>query len=326
MNFNQFIQQANQFGKQHIPFFFLIDFEQQKPILCPIESAVENGIFFDFQGLKNFHTDSKVFTDKMTLQSFPISFNEYQQGFKLVKQQLQKGNSYLLNLTYPTEIKINGNLEQLFYLTQAPYKLWLKDQFLCFSPEPFIKIENNQIFTYPMKGTINASIKNAKEKLLNNPKEQKEHYTIVDLMRNDLAIVAQNIQVKKFRYIDKIQTNRSSILQTSSEIVGDLLINWQENIGTILSKLLPAGSISGAPKQKTVEIIQQAEKQNRGYYTGIFGIFNGNTLRSAVAIRFIEQQKDKLYFHSGGGITSQSNAEDEYQELLEKVYLPISEI
>ena len=174
-----------------------------------------------------------------------------------------------------------------------------------------------------MKGTIDASQPNAKANLLKDEKEQREHYTIVDLMRNDLAMVAQNIKVSRFRYIDSIYTEQGEILQTSSEIYGELEDNWQNKIGSILATLFPAGSISGAPKEKTVSIIQQAEKQERGYYTGIFGIFDGENLNSAVAIRFIEQRGDKFYFRSGGGITIQSQLEDEYQELIAKVYLPI---
>ena len=113
-----------------------------------------------------------------------------------------------------------------------------------------------------MKGTINATLPDAENQLLTNEKEQREHYTIVDLMRNDLSMVAKNIQVKKFRYIDRIKTQKGEILQTSSEIYGKLNENWQNQIGDILEKLLPAGSISGAPKEKTTQIIQQAEKQN----------------------------------------------------------------
>ena len=84
--------------------------------------------------------------------------------------------------------------------------------------------------------------------------------------------------MKKFRYIDRIKTQKGEILQTSSEIYGKLNENWQNQIGDILEKLLPAGSISGA-QRKTTQIIQQAEKQKRGYYTGIFGIFDGKTLQ-----------------------------------------------
>lgn len=142
-------------------------------------------------------------------------------------------------------------------------------------------------------------------------------------MRNDLATVAKNIEVRRFRYVDRIETEKGAILQTSSEIVGELAENWQEKIGNILAKLLPAGSISGAPKEKTVEIIQQAEKKERGYYTGIFGIFDGENIDSAVAIRFIEQCGEKMLFRSGGGITRQSQLEQEYAELLQKVYIPL---
>ena len=86
--------------------------------------------------------------------------------------------------------------------------------------------------------------------------------------------------------------------------------------------MLPAGSISGAPKEKTVEIIQEVEGQPRGYYTGVFGIFDGASLDTAVMIRFIEQSDGEMFFRSGGGITTLSCADDEYQELLEKIYVP----
>ncbi|WP_115073633.1 aminodeoxychorismate synthase component I [Canicola haemoglobinophilus] len=325
--FLDFIQQANHFGQHKEPFFFLIDFEQQKPIILPIEQAEKEQIFFAIsqpQGTKsNVNWSVNLPTENCHFSSEPMKFEDYQRGFNLVKDELQKGNSYLLNLTYPSKIQTNYNLMQLFQQTKASYKLLFKDEFVCFSPEPFIQIYENKIYTYPMKGTIDANIENAEQTLLNSQKELREHYTIVDLMRNDLAIVAKNIEVKRFRYVEKIHTEKGAILQTSSEICGELAENWQSNIGDILAALLPAGSISGAPKEKTVEIIQQAEQQPRGYYTGIFGLFNGDTLQSAVAIRFIEQQGEQYYFRSGGGITIQSDVQDEYDELCAKVYLPL---
>ncbi|OOF58746.1 aminodeoxychorismate synthase component I [Rodentibacter myodis] len=318
-----FIQQANHYGKERTPFFFLIDFEQKKPLILPLENTASQGIFFNFLGKTNVEEQKSFLPKPLHINKKPISLSDYQQGFEIVRQALQQGNSYLLNLTYPTEISGNFTPEQLFYQTNAPYKLWLKDQFVCFSPECFVNIHDNKITTYPMKGTINAQLPNAEEQLLNDEKEQREHYTIVDLMRNDLAMVAKNIQVTRFRYVDHIQTQKGEILQTSSEICGEAEENWQEKVGTLLATLLPAGSISGAPKEKTVQIIQSAEKQPRGYYTGVFGLFDGKNLQSAVAIRFISQCGDKFYFHSGGGITIHSKLEEEYQELLEKVYLPI---
>jgi para-aminobenzoate synthetase component 1 len=179
------------------------------------------------------------------------------------------------------------------------------------------------ISSYPMKGTIDTSIKDAEEIILNNKKELAEHTTIVDLIRNDLSIVAKKVRVEKFRYVEKIRTNNKDLLQVSSKIAGELNSDYRQRIGDIVFSLLPAGSISGAPKKKTVEIIEEVEAYDRGYYTGIFGSFNGNNLDSGVTIRFIENQDGIFIFKSGGGITAFSNAESEYQELIDKVYVPI---
>ena len=96
-----------------------------------------------------------------------------------------------------------------------------------------------------------------------------------------------------------------------------------QHLGEILFKLLPAGSITGAPKKKTMEIIAEAEGYDRGFYTGVMGYFDGKQLDSAVMIRFLEQTQQGLLFKSGGGITSQSVAENEYEELKQKIYVPI---
>ncbi|MDP8099271.1 aminodeoxychorismate synthase component I [Pasteurella atlantica] len=320
-----FIQIANQLGKQKVPFLFIIDFEQQKPLIVPITEVNTSGMMFEFF-CKNNLNKKPIITKPFEFSFIPMEYAKYKKGFELVKNHIQAGNSYLLNLTYPTQINTNYNLEELFFSAKAKYKLLLKEQFVCFSPETFVRIENNKIYSYPMKGTINANLPNAKHTLLNCKKEIAEHNTIVDLIRNDLSIVAKNIEVTKYRYLEKLNTYKGAIYQTSSEICGELSTNWQNEIGTILAKLLPAGSVSGAPKEKTVQIIQQAEKQSRGYYTGVFGYFDGEYLDSAVAIRYIEKQGTKLIFRSGGGITSQSNIDDEYNEILEKVYVPIPSI
>lgn len=319
-----FIDRANCFGQSREPFFFLIDFEQQKPLIVPLKNAAASGLLFEFFCKKNVEPQSN--RQPFEFKATPIDFAEYQTAFELVKQHIQAGNSYLLNLSCPTEIDTNYSLEQLFFASQAKYKLWLKGHFVCFSPECFVRIQQNKIYSYPMKGTINADIPNAQEILLNSEKEFTEHNTIVDLIRNDLALVAHHIQVSKYRYLEKVETHRGAIFQTSSEICGQLEENWQDNIGTILAKLLPAGSISGAPKVKTVDIIREAEQRSRGYYTGIFGYFDGESLESAVAIRYIEQQGEKLFFRSGGGITALSDVQAEYHEILEKVYVPLSPV
>jgi len=91
-----------------------------------------------------------------------------------------------------------------------------------------------------------------------------------------------------------------------------------------LFAFLPAGSITGAPKQETVNIIKEAEKYHRGYYSGIFGYFDGDNVDSCVMIRFLEKQDNKLCFKSGGGITFQSDCRKEYRELIQKIYVPVN--
>ncbi len=147
--------------------------------------------------------------------------------------------------------------------------------------------------------------------------------TIVDLIRNDLSEVAKNVNVNRFRYIDRINTNHKDLLQVSSEIAGDLSSDYVSHLGSILISLLPAGSISGAPKKKTIQIIREAEQEKRGFYTGVFGYFDGKNLDSSVIIRFIEQEDGHFYYRSGGGITAQSEVEKEYQEVIDKIYVPI---
>jgi para-aminobenzoate synthetase component 1 len=174
-----------------------------------------------------------------------------------------------------------------------------------------------------MKGTIDASLPNAEERVLSDPKELSEHVTIVDLIRNDLSAVATNVKVNRFRYLEKIRTNQKDLLQVSSEIVGDLPDDYGSHMGSMLMALLPAGSVSGAPKKKTLQIIREAEKERRGYYTGVFGYFDGQNLDSAVMIRFIEQVDGNFCYRSGGGITIHSEVEKEYQEAIDKIYVPV---
>ena len=109
----------------------------------------------------------------------------------------------------------------------------------------------------------------------------------------------------------------------SSEISGNLKEEFQGKIGSLMKKLLPAGSILGAPKPKTLEIILEAEDYERGFYSGVCGWFDGKNLDSCVMIRFIEKENNELYFKSGGGITHLSRLEDEYQEMKNKIYVPI---
>jgi len=173
-----------------------------------------------------------------------------------------------------------------------------------------------------MKGTLDAALPNAEERLLNDPKETAEHCTVVDLLRNDLSMVAADVRVERFRYIDRIVSRQRELLQVSSEVRGRLAPDWQKRLGDILFRMLPAGSVSGAPKRSTLELLHRTEGEPRGFYTGVFGYFDGSVFDSAVLIRFIEESDGQLFFRSGGGITLDSDPEREYAETLEKIYLP----
>jgi para-aminobenzoate synthetase component 1 len=99
--------------------------------------------------------------------------------------------------------------------------------------------------------------------------------------------------------------------------------DWHGRVGDILFRLLPAGSICGAPKAATLKLIADAEQSPRGWYTGVWGYYDGRSISTAVMIRCLARRDGRTYFHSGGGITVNSLAEDEYNEVLQKIYLPI---
>lgn len=259
---------------------------------------------------------------KISIIPTPEPYERYKKRFDIVMDGLMRGDSFLTNLTVRTPIETSLSLLDIFNLSTAPYCLYYPGKFVCFSPEIFVRISNGIISTNPMKGTIDAKIPNAAEIILGNEKETREHNTVVDLLRNDLGIVATDIQIDKFRYIDRICTRERDILQISSKISGQLPNDYLNRLGDILFALLPAGSICGAPKTSTVKMIKQAEVIPRGYYTGIFGYFDGLSLDSAVMIRFIEEQNGLKYFRSGGGITVLSEPQAEYNEVMEKIYLP----
>ena len=320
-----------------------------------------------------------------TWQIEPPLYEDYERSFNIVKCNIMAGNSYLTNLTCRVLVSCNLSLEEIFHRAKGKYKLLLRRKrtqaeekdhlkeeaqnkahlkeenieenltpFVCFSPETFVRIKGGRIYSYPMKGTLDASLPNAEKQLMEDQKEAAEHATIVDLIRNDLSRVAENVRVDKYRYIDILHTNKGDILQTSSEISGRLPEDYPHHLGEILDAQLPAGSITGAPKDKTMQIIQEAEDYDRGFYTGIMGIYDHGELNSAVMIRFIEEETSpvdfetdgeknfkasegkgdeasegkrdeasrKLYFKAGGGITSKSDCRKEYEEVIQKIYLP----
>lgn len=319
---HQKFMEMDELSLQKVPYFFVIDFLSENVEIYQEKDIEKSGLLIDFQTFSNTKKEQKL-DKKIEWKSFPETLESFKAGFDKVQKNIRLGNSYLVNYTRKTEIETNLTLEEIFYHSEAKYKVFYKDFFVFFSPETFVKIIDGKILTYPMKGTIDASIENAAEILKNDPKEKAEHYTVVDLLRNDLSMVADDVRVNQFQHIDFLKTRQKDLYAMSSEISGKLKPEFDGKMGSIMQKLLPAGSILGAPKSKTLEIILDAEGYNRGYYTGVCGWFDGKNVDSCVMIRFIEKEGDKLYFKSGGGITHMSKSEDEYQEMKNKIYVPI---
>lgn len=390
----EIIDKINQLASQDEPFLFVINYQGDKAFIRLLSDINPEECLFDFEGRGNLshawketwkegtwkeETWKKKISEEeiseTTWQIEPPLYEDYERSFNIVKSNIMAGNSYLTNLTCRVPVSCNLSLEEIFHRAKGKYKLLLRRKrtqaedkahlkeenieenltpFVCFSPETFVRIKGGRIYSYPMKGTLDASLPDAEKQLMEDRKEAAEHATIVDLIRNDLSRVAEDVRVDKYRYIDVLHTNKGNILQTSSEISGRLPEDYPHHLGEILDAQLPAGSITGAPKDKTMQIIQEAEGYDRGFYTGIMGIYNQGELNSAVMIRFIEEETSpvdfetdgeknfkasegkgdeasegkrdeasrKLYFKAGGGITSKSDCRKEYEEVIQKIYLP----
>jgi para-aminobenzoate synthetase component 1 len=310
----------NALGRARTPFLFIISYDKTRIYARPLD-APDDGILYKLEDWRN--TPIRRRSHDYVFRKHPAPFSTYAAKFAAAIEQIRAGNTYLLNLTCATPIETDLTLREIFDYSRAKFKLYVPGQFVCFSPERFIEIEGNTIATFPMKGTIDAHLPNAHETILNDPKERAEHTMIVDLMRNDLGIIGTHVRVDRFRYIEQIRAGEKDLLQVSSRIHATLPEDWRDHIGTLLAHLTPAGSISGTPKRSTVEILREIEGYDRGFYTGIFGLFDGKSLRSGVLIRFVEQTDTGLLYKSGGGITLDSDPRSEYEELVDKIYLSV---
>jgi para-aminobenzoate synthetase component 1 len=317
------IQQINSLAETHTPFLLIVDFEIQNPLIFRMEE-LPHDIRFTTPAYRTPEDSHVTLPGPVEFRPEPVEFRRYAEAFRIVMDNARAGKTYLTNLTFPSKLTTNLSLQQIYQFSRARYKLLYKNEFVFFSPETFVRINQGKIYSFPMKGTIDAALPGAKDLLLNDEKEMAEHVTIVDLIRNDLSIHADNVRVEKFRYVDTLATNRKELLQVSSVISGSLPDNYHSILGEIIFSMLPAGSVSGAPKEETLRIIRESEGSPRGYYTGIMGYFNGQEFDSTVMIRFIEQREEGMIYRSGGGITFMSDPEKEYQELIDKVYVPFT--
>ncbi|MND49652.1 Aminodeoxychorismate synthase component 1 [compost metagenome] len=257
------------------------------------------------------------------------SKEQYFKAFHKIQEYIKAGDCYQINLTQEFKANFTGSLlnkaEDLWNLTNAPYAGYLKlDQFelLSCSPELFIEFnQNKQIKTRPIKGTMPRyeDIEKdfiSKQTLKNSQKDQAENVMIVDLLRNDLSIYANTGSVKTTQLFEIESFNQ--VHHMVSEIVATLKDDI--NPMQMLLSALPGGSITGAPKIRAMQIIEELEEEARGAYCGTLGYFNfDGTGRWNILIRSFQQYQNQLSLWAGGGITIASNAEAEYQESLDKI-------
>ena len=194
MSISDFVTEMNRLGREKVPFLFLVDFEMEKPLLVRLAEVADDKILFDVNGIKNYDEILDA-GGTAIVEKKPEPWISYKRKFDNVFRRLEYGDSFLTNLTIRTEIVINRSLRDIFFQSSAKYKLLFGDEFLVFSPETFIQIKEGRIFSFPMKGTIDAAIHGAEEKILNDMKETSEHVTIVDLIRNDISQIATDVQV-----------------------------------------------------------------------------------------------------------------------------------
>jgi len=261
-----------------------------------------------------------------------FSDESYKSTINLLKKMIMAGDFFQANLTrkffgkFQKKVSQNENFELFLELTEhspANYSAFIRfnDNFIISSsPELFLKSLNGKIISCPIKGTIKRG-KNPKEDrenkkyLQNSLKEKSENLMIVDLVRNDLSRVCEpsTIKVKKLFNIATYKT----IYHLSSEIHGKIAKEF--SIFDAIQACFPAGSMTGAPKIKSMEVLSGFEKINRGIYSGAIGYLKSNNeLNLAVVIRTLIINKDRFEFQVGGAITFDSDAEAELEETYSK--------
>ena len=316
-------------GAGRKPFVFMSDaWATDRFIVLSPPEAQQTGLYWDFEGRGSLGVQRSSPKAPVYFRVKPVAFKVYRKAFGQVRRAQLAGDTWLANLTFPSDVETSLSLSVLARCARAPFRVYVRGCFTVFSPERFVRIGRDGVISaFPMKGTRLAG-EGAGLAIMEDEKEMAEHTTIVDLIRNDLGMVARRVDVPRFRFITGVETGGRNLLQVSSEVRGELGRGWRGGLGDLLMRLLPAGSVTGAPKGRTCEILRAVEGYERGWYTGVFGFFDGEVLDSCVMIRFVEisdGMRDRMIYKSGGGITIYSDVEQEYRELKDKVYVPFAD-
>lgn len=270
-------------------------------------------------------------TPKISSFNSNFSDNSYLAAICKIKKQIAAGEFYQTNLTrkffgtFARKLNQEENFQLFARLTKispANYSAFLKlgeNYVISSSPELFLKIKNGKILSRPIKGTAARSKdpkqdKKNKLELKNSSKERAENLMIVDLMRNDLSRIcaAGSVVVKKLFSI----TAYKNIFHLSSEIRGKIAKNF--NAIDALKACFPAGSMTGTPKIKAIEVAAELEKLDRGVYSGTVGCFSRDEINASVVIRTLIVRGEKFEFQVGGAITFDSDEKAELAEIFNK--------
>lgn len=201
----------------------------------------------------------------------------------------------------------------LFYFDYGDYRIFGS------SPEAEIRIKENKAYIHPIAGTFKRTGNDEQdrelaEQLSKDPKENAEHVMLVDLARNDLSRNAENVIVETYREVQFFSHVIHLVSQVSGAITDDT------NLIKVLGETFPAGTLSGAPKYKAMELIDKYENQNRGYYGGCIGYLGfDRTVNHAIMIRSFMSKNNKLFYQAGAGIVADSKEESELQEVNNKL-------
>ncbi len=252
------------------------------------------------------------------------SETEYKKKIHEIKKHIAEGNTYQVNFTLKAKFKYKGKLKlliaQLLFKQSASYTSVINEEndfIISISPELFFKTEGNKIISKPMKGTIKRGINidddfAKSEQLKNSSKDKAENIMIVDLLRNDIGKLSKfnSVKAEPLFEIEKYET----LYQMTSTVVGELR---QKSFSEIIQKLHPCGSITGAPKIRTMEIINELEKESRGVYTGTIGMINRDNFTFNIPIRTISLNKWSGVgtLGVGSGIVWDSNPLAEFEEV-----------
>lgn len=258
-----------------------------------------------------------------------VERDEYDSAVARIRELIAAGDTYQVNYSFPVTSTFNGDhyswYRSLCLAQGAEYSAYIdldRYKVLCLSPELFFKRSGNHVVTKPMKGTVRRG-RWAKEDhdleqwLKNSPKDRAENVMIVDLLRNDLGKVSVtgSVHVSSLFDIERFET----VWQMTSTVQSTL--HEGITLSELMQALFPCGSITGAPKIRTMQIIRELERFPRGIYTGAIGLVRpGGDCVFNVAIRtvVIDTETNHATFGVGGGITIDSTAEREYEECLVK--------